>query len=140
MTLSPYLAHTETLFINLEILPLDKLIFKQDCNNDVYKLNDELKLISFHSYIILICCLQLCTSYTRKIMKFIPMALAIKIYSELIRGQKGLNVYLNSYSNISARLWKALVPKVNTSVSLPKFKSLLKYFLLFNTIKFQYPK
>ena len=50
MTLSPYLAHTETLFINLEILPLDRLIFKQDCNNDVYKLDDELKLISFHSY------------------------------------------------------------------------------------------
>ena len=71
------------------------------------------------------------------------MALAIKIFSELIepiRGQKGLNIYLNSYSNISARLWNALIPKVNTNVSLPKFKSLLKHFLLFNTIEIQYPK
>ena len=29
MTFSPYLAHTETLFINLEILPLDKLILNR---------------------------------------------------------------------------------------------------------------
>ena len=48
------------------------------------------------------------------------------------RGQKGLNIYLNSYSNISVRLWNALIAKVNTNVSLPKFKSLLKHFLLFN--------
>ena len=29
MTFSPYLAHTETLFINIEILPLDKLILNR---------------------------------------------------------------------------------------------------------------
>ena len=52
------------------------------------------------------------------------------------RGQTGLNIY----SNISARLWNALIPKVNTDVSLPKFKSLLKQFLLFNAIEIQYPK
>ena len=56
------------------------------------------------------------------------------------RGQKGLNKYVNSYSNISARLWNALIPKLNTSVSLYKFKSLLKQFLLFNAIEIQYPK
>ena len=56
------------------------------------------------------------------------------------RGQKGVNLYLNSYSNISARLWNALLPKVNTNVSLPKFKSLSKHFLLFNTIENQYLK
>ena len=56
------------------------------------------------------------------------------------RDKKRLNIYLNSYSNISARLWDALIPKVNTNVSLPKVKSLLKQFLLFNTIEIQYPK
>ena len=29
MTLSNYLAHTETLFLNLETIPLDKLIFNK---------------------------------------------------------------------------------------------------------------
>ena len=56
------------------------------------------------------------------------------------RGQKRLNIYVNSYSNISARLWNALMPKLNTNVSLPKCKSLLKQLLLFNTIEIQYPK
>ena len=56
------------------------------------------------------------------------------------RGQKGLNIYINSYSNIRARLWNALIPKLNTNVSLYKFKSLLKQFLIFNTIEIQYPK
>ena len=32
------------------------------------------------------------------------------------------------------------MPKLNTNVSLPKFKSVLKQFLLFNTIEIQYPK
>ena len=67
----------------------------------------------------------------------------MKIYKDLFRidrGQKGLNIYVNSYSNISARLWNALIPKLNTNVSLHKFKSLLKQFLLFNTIEIQYPK
>ena len=35
-------------------------------------------------------------------------------------------------------LWNALIPKVNTTVSLAKFKFLLKQFLLFNTIEIQY--
>ena len=56
------------------------------------------------------------------------------------RGQKGINIYLNSYSNISARLWNALIPKVNTNDSLPKFMFWLKQFLLFNTLEIQYPK
>ena len=45
------------------------------------------------------------------------------------KGQKGLNIYLISYSNISARLRNALIPKLNTNVSLPKFKSWLKTIL-----------
>ena len=54
------------------------------------------------------------------------------------RGQKGLNIYLNS-TDISAHLWNTLISKVNTNVSLPKFKSLLKQLFLFNTIEIQYP-
>ena len=61
-------------------------------------------------------------------------------FIELIEVKKGLNIYLNRYSNMGARLWNALLPKVNTNVSLPKFKSLLKQFLLSNTIEIQYPK
>ena len=56
------------------------------------------------------------------------------------RGQKGLNIYLNSYSNINARLWNAIIAKVITNVFLPLFRSLLKQFMLFNTIEIQYLK
>ena len=33
--------------------------------------------------------------------------------------KKNNEIYVNSYSNISARLWNALKPKLNTNVSLP---------------------
>ena len=46
------------------------------------------------------------------------------------RDQKELNIYVNSYSNISARLWNALMPKLNTNVSLPMFKSYFCYLIL----------
>ena len=119
-------AHTETLFINLEILPPNKLILNRIAimmykytNNmlpsvmhELYKKNNEI-----HTY------------DTRN-----------KGLFRIDKGQKGLNIYVNSYSNISARLWSALMPKLNTNVSLPKFKSLLKQFLLFNTIEIQYHK
>ena len=86
MTFSPYLAHTEILFINHEILPLDKLTFNRIAimmykyNNDMlpsvmlelYKKNNEI-----HTY------------DTRN-----------KDLFRIDRGQKGLNIYLNNYSNI----------------------------------------
>ena len=75
----------------------------------------------------MVCCLQLGTNYTRNTTKFLPMDLF-----RADRIKKVLHIYLNCYSNISARLWNALIPKVNTNVSLPKFKSLLKQFLLFD--------
>ena len=62
------------------------------------------------------------------------------VMHELYKKNNEIHIYVNSYSNISARLWNALMPKLNTNVSLPKFKSLLKQFLLLNTIEIQYPK
>ena len=88
----------------------------------------------------MICCLQLCTNYTKKNNEIHTCDTRNKDLFRIDRGQKGLNIYVNSYSNISARLWNALMSKLNTNVSLPKFKSLLKQFLLFNTIEIQYPK
>ena len=107
MTFSPYLAHTEALFINLEILPLDKIIFNRiaimmyKCTNvmlssvkhELYKKYNEV-----HTY------------GTRNKDLF-----RIDLSAD---GQRGLNIYLNSYSN--TRLRNALIPKVNTNVSLPK--------------------
>ena len=78
MPFSPYLAHTETLFINLEMLPLDKLILNR-IEIIMYKYtNDMLPSVMQELY----------KHYTRKTMKFIPMTLAIKIYSELIKVKK----------------------------------------------------
>ena len=53
--------------------------------------------------------------------------------------QKIIYIISYSFNNISTRLWNALILQVNTNVTMPKFNSLLKHFLLFNTIKFSYP-
>ena len=63
MTFSPYLAQTEILFINLKILPLDKLIFNGIAIMMYKYTNDMLPSV-----------LQ---ELKGKIMKLIPMALAI---------------------------------------------------------------
>ena len=126
MTFSHYLAHTETLFINLEILPLDKLILNRIAIIMYKYTNDMLPSVMHELY--------------KKNNEIHTYDTRNKDLFRIGRGQKGLNIYVNSYSNISARLWNALMPKLNTNVSLPKFKSLLKQFLLFNTIEIQYPK
>ena len=126
MTFSSYLAHTETLFINPEILPLDKLILNRIAIMMYKYTNDMLPSVMHELY--------------KKNNEIHTYDNRNKDLFRIDRGQKGLNIYVNSYSNISARLWNALMPKLNTNVSLPKFKSLLKQLLLFNTIEIQYPK
>ena len=105
-------------FINLEILSLDKLILNRiaimmykytndmlpSVVHELYKKNNEIHTYDTHN----------------------------KDLFRIDNGQKGLNIYVNSYSNISARLWNgitALIPKFNTNVSLHKFKTMLKTIL-----------
>ena len=126
MTFSPYLVHRETLFINLEILPLDKLIMNRIAIMMYKYTNDMLPSVMHELY--------------KKNNEIHTYDTRNKDLFRIDRAQKRLNIYVNSYSNISARLWNALMPKLNTNVSLPKFKSLLKQLLLFNTIEIQYPK
>ena len=62
--LSPYVVHTEKLFINIQILLLDLLILNRIAIM-MYKYTNAMLL-------------QLCTNYARKTMNFIPMTLAIR--------------------------------------------------------------
>ena len=104
MTFSPYLAHTETLFINLEILPLDKLILNKIAIMMYKYANDMLPSVMHELY--------------KKNNEIHTYDTRNKDLFRIDSGQKGLNMYVNSYSNISARLWNALMPKLNTNVSL----------------------
>ena len=118
MTFSPYLSHPETLFINLEILPLEKLILNRIAIM-MYKYNNDMLPSVMHELY-------------KKNLKIHGYLSCNKDLFRIDRGQKRLNIYLNSYSNIGVRLWNAFIPKDNTNIFLPIFKSLLKQFLLFN--------
>ena len=52
----------------------------------------------------MICCLQLCTNYTKKNNEIRTYDTRSKDLFRIDRGQKRLNIYVNSYSKISARL------------------------------------
>jgi len=117
ITFSPYLAHTEPIFHNLLILPLDKLIFHRigilmyklsngmlpEVLNRLYKKNSEI-----HSY------------NTRN--------------CNLLRIPKGT---LN-FTNVSARLWNTIILNINVNTSFSTFKHSLKIYLLNNNIKLKY--
>ena len=112
---SHYLAHTQPLFIDLFLLPLDKLtlnrigiIMYKICNgllpeviNVLYVSNKDI-----HSY------------NTRS--------------SNLLRVPKGST----NFVNISTRLWNVLL--VNVSIS--TFKHNLKTYLLHHTVELKYPR
>ena len=84
MTFSPYLAHTETLFINLEILPLDKLILNRIAIMMYKYTNDMLPSVMHELY--------------KKNNEIHTYDTRNKDLFRIDRGQKRLNIYVNSYS------------------------------------------
>ena len=51
-----------------------------------------------------------------------------------------LHLGLKTFSNISARIWNALIIKIDINVPMFKFKDSLKPFLLNNTLTITYSK
>ena len=90
MTCSLYLAHKETLFINLEILPFDKLILNRIAIMMYKYTNDMLPSVMHKLY--------------KKNNEIHTYDTLNKTLFRIDKSQKELNLYLNSYSNISARL------------------------------------
>ena len=83
MTLSPYLSHTETLFMNLKILPLDKLILNYIAIMMYKYTNDMLPSMMHELY-----------KKNKEVHKYDTRN---KDLFKIDRGQKGLIIYLNGY-------------------------------------------
>ena len=119
ITYSHYIAHTENIFKELHILPIDKVyvsrvgifMYKQE-HGLLPEVMDSLYIktnaIHFHN--------------TRNANKF------------------RISTGTETFSHISARIWNALESKIDVSVSLKKFKISLNTFLQNNTLNIKYTK
>ena len=112
ITFSHYLAHTQPLFIDLFLLPLDKLILNRNgiimyeiCNG---LLPEVIHLLHVRNKDI--------NSYNTR-------------SSNLQRVPKGS----------STRLWNVLLLNIDVNVSITTFKHNLKTYLLHNTVELKYP-
>ena len=117
MTFSPYLAHTDPLFKNLEILPIDK-IFIDRIGITMFKVTYELVPKSIHQLF----------SRNKDIHSHDTRN------KDLLRASTGTK----NFTFLSSRIWNAIVCNININVSLSRFKYILKIYLLHNTLKFTY--
>ena len=119
LSFSHFLAHTNPLFLAMEVLPLRKL-FLYEVGLIMYKYSNNLLLE----------CISLL--YLRN----------DSIYEHNTRGCYQLRVLpgAKTFSNGSARIWNVLTNKFNCDVSMPIFKCKLKLFLLHNELMLNYPK
>ena len=119
MNFSHYLAHTNPLFLSMEVLPLRKIFF--------YKVG--LIMYKYSLNLLPECIAHL---YLRNDSTHEPNT----------RGCHELRVLpgAKSFSNISARIWNVLSNKINCDVSMSILKCNLKLFLLHNELVLNYPK
>ena len=121
ITFSPYLAHTGPIFLNLQLLPLEKIFFSRvglvmfKCSNNMLPnviSNLYIKNNEIHSH------------FTRN--------------SNLLRIPKGTP----NFTTISARVWNEIVTKIimDQHVSISKFKTMLKSYLLVSSFTLTYTK
>ena len=119
MNFSHYLAHTNPLFLTMEVLPLRKIYF--------FKVG--LIMYKYSLNLLPECIAHL---YLRN----------DSIHEHNTRGCHELRVLpgAKTFSNISARIWNVLSNKINCDVSMSIFKCNLKLFLLNNELVLNYPK
>ena len=115
ITLSHYKSHTQSLFQNLSIFPLEKFVLYRIAlimyNTHVQTMSDSyITNKDIHSY------------DTR--------------YKNLFRIPKGTI----NYTSLSARLWNILNIKIDVHVPLSQFKSIVKNYLVNNTTKIKCSK
>ena len=115
ITFSHYLAHTQPLFIDLSLLPLDKLILNR------------FGIIMY----------KICNGLLPEVINVLYVRNKdIHSYSNLLRVPKGSM----SFVNISTRLWNVLLLNIDVNVSITTFKHNLKTYLLHNTVELKYPR
>ena len=116
VTFSDRLSHTEPLFLNLDILPIDKLI-QNSIGLFMYKMFYGLHPIG-------IMYSQNCDVHSHDTRKKNNLHVAIG-YSDL---------YAKSFYCTSIIIWNNIMNKINIAVSFPKFKKLRKSYLHCNTL------
>ena len=119
ITFSHYLAHTEPLFMSLEILPLEK-IFYHRCGLMMYKYHNNL----------LPCSISQLYAKNDSIHNHNTRC------SNLLRVPHGSK----SFTNVSARIWNVLNNIIDFDVPISTFKSILKQYLLSNSLILTYSK
>ena len=119
ITFSEYLAHTAPIFIDLQILPLDKL-FLDRVGIMMYKYNNGLLPDVMN------------TLYRRN----------HDVHSYNTRNNNHLRIAAGSrsFSNVSARVWNSLISNINIDVSLTIFKRNIKIYLLYNSLVLGYSR
>ena len=113
MTFSLYLAHTDPIFKDLTILPLDKILIDR-IGITMFKVEYELLPKSV---------IQMFSKNR-------------DIHSHDTRNQNLLRVATGpkNFTFLRVRIWNAIVSKININVSLSQFKNILKIYLLHNTL------
>ena len=119
MTFSPYLAHTDPIFKDLTILPLDK-IFIDRIGITMFKVEYEL--------------------LPKSVIQMFSKNRDIHSHDTRNRNLLRVATGTKNFTFLSARIWNAIVSKININVSLSQFKNILKIYLLHNTLVYTYSK
>ena len=112
MTFSPYLAHTDSLFIGLKILPVNKLYI------------DRIGIIMFKATYDLL---------PKSITQLFSKNKDIHSYNTRSKDLLRVVIGTKNFTYFSPRIWNALVSIININLT-------LKIYLLHNTLNFIYPK
>ena len=105
MTFSPYLAHTDPIFKDLTILPLDK-IFIDRIEITMFKIEYEL--------------------LPKSVIQVFSKNRDIHSHDTRNRNVLRVTTGTKNFTFHSARIWNAIVSKININVSLSQFKNILK--------------
>ena len=119
ITFSEGLAHTEPIFLQLNILPIDKLI-QDRIGLFMYKMFHGLHPPTINNLYIKNCDVH---NHNTRHRNYLHVSMA---HSDL---------YAKSFYCSSILIWNEIMNKIEASISFPQFKILLKHYLLVNSLK-----
>ena len=119
ITFSERLAHTEPIFLQLNILPIDKLI-QDRIGLFMYKMFHGLHPPTINNLYIQNCDVH---NHNTRHRNYLHVSMA---HSDL---------YAKSFYCSSILIWNEIMNKIEVSISFPQFKILLKRYLLVNSLK-----
>ena len=119
ITFSERLAHTEPIFLQLNILPIDKLI-QDRIGLFMYKMFHGLHPPTINNLYIKNCDVH---NHNTRHRNYLHVSMA---HSDL---------YAKSFYCSSILIWNEIMNKIDVSISFPQFKILLKHYLLVNSLK-----